>query len=659
MAIDYKAFNSRPAGSGNSEKKIDYSNSRVDQYRDPLLSWWRGENEYDTLQGVKSMVGELSADLLNRTDRYRVGSRLYGVTDIFSNALRPYNSSYQTNTVVPDRLSFNVVQSNVDTLVSKMSKIKPRAKFLTNLGTFRAQNNAKKLGYFADGIFSENDVYTTSRMTIRDSLVFGDGLMHAYIEKDRVRIERVLPYELLVDENECLANPTPTHLYRIKLVDRQQLCEMYPEYKEKILQSSQLFTINIHQVTALTDQIEVLEAWRIGQMSDGGDGRHLIAVPDAILHYEPWNGKRFPIVRLSWTKPFSGYWSQSLSEQLKPTQLELNKLLLVAQRSYHLAGSFKILIQNGSQIPVESFNNNIGTIVKYSGPSAPQYITPPILPPEFYRQIDTLIQRSYQISGVSNLSATSTKPAGLDSGRALREFQDIESNRFMAFSQDLEQFFVDVAQVCLDLVQSVAEKTGGYPVNKPGPKSLTRLDWKEISMDEDSYTISVYPASSLPTTPSGRIAAVDDLVNRGLISPVEQKELLDMPDLQAASALSNAQDEYLKNLFERILEEGVYTAPEAYDNLQLARRLALQYYALAKNLNEGEAVLEMFRQFLSDLDALETPEPVIPNLPQPALGVQLPQAEAAQLGLPAATAALPGSEALIAEAAGLPLPTGG
>lgn len=649
MAVDFNNFKSVPSKAGNRNKEIERTSGETKI--NPLLQWWSYDTPYEVLQGAKSMLDELSQDLYTRTARYRVDSRLYGIADIFSNAYRPYNTMYQTNTVVPDRLSFNVVQSNIDTLVSKMSKIKPRAKFLTNMGTFRAQNNAKKLGYFSDGIFSENDLYSQSRLTIRDALVFGDGLLQAKEKNGRVKIERVLPYELFLDENECMANAYPTHMYRVSLVSRESLIAEYPHLENKIRLSSQVFNIDIHGVSPITDQIEILEAWHIGSKEDGSDGRHLIAVPDCILHYEPWKGKRFPIVRLSWTRPFSGYWSQSLSEQLKPTQLELNKLLAVLQRSYHLAGSFKILVPNGSQIPVESFNNNIGTIIKYTGGNRPDYITPPVLPPEFYRQIETLIQRSYQISGVSNLSATSTKPSGLDSAVALREFQDIESNRFQAFSQELEQFFVDVAQVCLDIVKNISERDGGYPVNRPGAKSLTRLDWKEIAMDDESYTITVYPASSLPTTPAGRIAAVDDLVNRGLISPVEQKELLDMPDLQAASALTNAQDEYLKNILERMLEEGVYTAPEAFDNLGLARRLALQYYALAKNLEEGEEKLEMIRQFLRDLDALEVPQPIVPQLPQPALGVQIPEAEAGQLSLGAAQAPLPGAESLVQQAA--------
>lgn len=642
MAVDYKEFKKKPALSGNVDKKFA-SSSVVDNYS-PGSVWWIKEDEYDLLNSAKQMIGLLSTDLLSRMIRYRIETRLYGITDFFANIQKSYNQSYNVATVVPERLSHNVTQSNIDTLLSKMSKIRPRAKFLTNLGTFKAQKAAKKLGYFTDGIFAENDLYALSHMIIRDTLVLGDGIVHVYSENNRVKLERVLPYELLVDELECVGNK-PTHMYRIKLVDRYKLMELYPDKRDAIFNSQQFFTVNVHQASQVSNQIEVLEAWHKETVEGAGDGKHVLAVPACVLVDEEWNGKDFPFARLSWTRPFSGYWSQSLAEQLKPIQMELNKLLAVLQRSYHLAGSFKILVQNGSQIPVESLNNNIGTIIKFTG-AKPEYITPPILPPEFYRQIQTLIDRSYQISGVSSLSATSQKPAGLNSGVALREYSDIESSRFTAFSQEVEQWFVDIAKLCVEQASIIAEKNGGhYPVNRPGPKSLNKIDFAEIKLDKENYTVTVFPASNLPNEPAGRLAAIDDLVQRGLIDPTEQRELLNMPDIEASNQLATAQDEYLKETLEKMLEEGVYTAPEPYDNLQLARKLALQYYALGKSLTEDEGKLELIRQFIRDLNALEAPEPVIPNLPQPELGAQIAPQEAGQLALPAATAPLPMAQA--------------
>jgi len=645
--MDYKSFKDNSERAVNANKKI-VRNTRDTNNYSPQSIWWMGGSDYEILDGAKQMIALLEPDLQSRIARYRVESRLYGITDYFANLFRSQSTSWNSPQVLPDRLTMNIVQSNCDTLLSKISKIKPRARFLTNAGGFKAVKAAKKLGYFSDGIFQENDIYSISRSVIRDTLVFGDGFIHTYSENNRVKLERVIPYEILLDELECVGGGTPTHMYRLKLVSRDSLMEMFPDKRDKIAESMQLFSINLHQTSPATDQIEILEAWHIGTGEESKDGKHLLAVPDCILHYGDWKEKRFPFSRISWTQPFSGYWSQSLAEQLKSTQLELNKLLAVMQRSYHLAGSYKILVQNGSQIPVESFNNQIGTIIKYTG-AQPTYITPPILPPEFYRQVDTLIQRSFQISGVSQLSAYSQKPAGLNSGKALIEYNNIESERFQEFSQDVEQFFVDVAKCCMSVARQVAENNAGhYPVKNPNPKTLTALDLKEIRLKEQDYTIGVFPASSLPTEPAGRLEAIDDLVKRGLIDPVEQRELLNFPDIEANNTLSTAQDEYLKEIFEKMLEDTEYTPPDPLDNLQLARKLCLQYYALGKKLGEGEEKLELFRQFISDLNALEAPEPVIPQLPQPELGAQVAPSELGQLALPAASGPLPMAEAAVA-----------
>ena len=120
--------------------------------------------------------------------------------------------------------------------------------------------------------------------------------------------------------------------------------------------------------------------------------------------------------------------------------------------------------------------------------------------------------------------------------------------------------------------------------------------------------------------------------------------------------LSTAQDDYLKEVFEKMLEDSEYTPPDPLDNLQLAQKLALQYYSLGRKLGEGEEKLELVRQFIRDLQALQVPPPapVIPNLPMPELGAQIAPSEASQLALPAATGELPGAEALVAQAAGLP-----
>jgi hypothetical protein len=45
------------------------------------------------------------------------------------------------------------------------------------------------------------------------------------------------------------------------------------------------------------------------------------------------------------------------------------------------------------------------------------------------------------------LSAAAQKPAGLDSGKALREYNDIESDRFMTIGQAYERYYLQLAKL--------------------------------------------------------------------------------------------------------------------------------------------------------------------------------------------------------------------
>ena len=582
--------------------QIDNIKGKIHSGRKQYSDWWHLEDA-EAAQTIDAIVATLRNYRSSRFSRYRSNVALYGQYTLFGSLM-----GSDLALTKPSRLSYNVVQSNTDTLVSKLSKIQTRAKYLTNLAPIQDQDIAKKMTYMTDGIFYENHVYDLGRDSIRDAIVLGDGFVHCYEEHDRVKMERVLPFELLVDENEA-AYGNPRQLYRVKIVDRGHLMSLYPDRKEAIERAmpSTWGPYALNNSYGVSDMIEVIEAWHLPSSPTSEDGKHMLVVGGRVLTpMDEWEYNYFPFAHVQWTKGMLGFWGQSLSEQLKPIQLELNELLAAMQTTYRLVGTAKVMLPIGSNVPPEHIANNFGAIIQYAGNVPPQYMTPPILPPEFYRQVDTLIQRASQQSGVSMLSATSMKPAGLNSGKALMEYNDIETERFRGISKDVERFYLDLAKISLAIARRIStRKKGSYPVYAPESKGLSKVDWKEIDLNEEDYTIQCLPASSLPTDVSGRIAIVDDLIARGLIDRDDQFALLEFPDVQAASALNTAPLEYLKEILQKMLKDGEYTAPEKYDNLKAARRQALLHYAQGKKLGVKDENLELIRRFIAELDALE------------------------------------------------------
>jgi hypothetical protein len=333
---------------------------------------------------------------------------------------------------------------------------------------------------------------------------------------------------------------------------------------------------------------------------------------------------------LHWNKRLYGVWGQGIAEQVQSIQLEINKILWVIQRSMHLYGTFRVWMKTGSKVPKEHINNEIGAIIV--GDEKPEYLSSGFIPQEYFTHLQTLKAQGFEQVGISQLSAASKKPSGLDSGRALREFNDIESERFMVAGQAYQQFFLDLARLSISVGQDIYKDNKSYKVKVPGKKFVETIDWADIDLKEDEYYMKMFPVSSLPNDPAGRLETIREYMQAGMLSPRQGRRLLDFPDLEQMESLVNAQEDYLHEVLEKIVDEGEYTPPEPLDDLTMARELALEYYSQGKCLGLEEERLEMLRRFLDQIGILESkitpPQGAAPapGGPMPAGGVPAPQA---------------------------------
>lgn len=504
-----------------------------------------------------------------------------------------------------------------------MAKNKPKPMFLTSGGDYRIQRKAKKLDKFVEGVFYENGAYNLGPIIFRDGCVSGDGFVHVFAKDGRVKFERVIASEIYVDWVDGFYGK-PRQLHRVKNVDRQVLIDAFPN-KADLIRSANSASADMTGVARnIADVVTVVESWHLKSGLEANDGLHMIALAEGELFSEKWEKTYFPFAQFSWCKRLFGFFSQGLIEQTQNIQLEINKILWVIQRSFHLAGSFKILVENGSKIVKEHLNNDIGAIVSYSG-TPPQYIVPQIVASEMYGHLQTLKNSAYEQAGVSQLSAVAQKPAGLDSGKALREYNDIESDRFMTIGQAYEEFFLDLARLSVDCAKDIFEHDKKLEIKVPGAKFIQTIDWKDVNLENDEYVMKMYPVSSFSKTPSARLQEVQEYAQAGYISPRTARKLMDFPDLEMIDELATAEEEYLNEILEKIIEDGEFTPPEPYDDLRLARELALQYYAQGKCNNLEEEKLDLLRQFMDQLDVLELKTAQALTPPQQNVGAQ-PQA---------------------------------
>lgn len=607
---------------------------------------WYLKTGKEMAQSLTGYLQMLRLDQSYRQDENYRNLRLYG--NLESMALKNF-AFYraETSSAVVNRVTLNIVQSMVDTVVSKITKNKPRPSFLTDGGDWSMQRRAKKLSQFVDGQFYASEYYAKRALAIQDSCIFGTGALKIYRDGKDIKMERVFIDELMVDEREALYGDVRT-MSQQKMVHKDVLIAMFPDKKDAIEASvspdTSLWATNT--TTRESAHILVTETWKLPTFKGATDGKHVLVTPNVDLFSEQYDKMYFPFLMWRWSVRPVGFWGQGIAEQLTGIQLEINKILRTIQVSMHLVSVPKIFIEASSKVVESHLNNKIGGIIKYVG-------QPPIegklgtIPPDLFHHLDRLYARAYEIVGVSQLSAMAAKPQGLNSGKALREYNDIESERFMSVAQRDEQMTIQAAQMLIDLAKEINDEFGSYEIKTKGSKGLETLNWDDVQLEEDKYIMQCFPVSSLSRTPAGRLQDVQELLAAGFISKEDGMKLLDFPDLQQFYNFNNSGLENIERAIELMIDSGEYQTPEPYQNLQLGIIKMQQAYLMYKNSNAPDERLELFRRWIDDAQSL------LQQAQQGVLQQQQAQAAlAAAAAQPQIPANAPGAQPLPAE----PLP---
>lgn len=600
-----------------------------------LSAWWKSKND-------RELMGQLlgSAAFLkeNQAFRYRQAglyARLYGNQSLY-NTIGTNTTKMDTSTGLPaDRPTFNLIQSATDTLVSKIAQARPAPVFLTDNGDYKERRLAKQLNNFILGEYYQTKAYDKATIILRDALVTGDGVLKVYEgADDKVAIERVLCTELLVDPNEAL-HGEPRQIYQLKLIDRDQLKDLFPKYKADIEKADSAYPdSSADSSKTVSDLVMVVEGWHLKSGPNAKDGRHTLACSAGILFDEEYTKDKFPFVFLHYSPRMLGFWAQGLAEQLMGTQLEINSLLYTISKAIKLVGVPRIFIEQGSKVTKSHNNNEIGTMITYQG-TKPSYEVAQCVPQELYAQLQRVIDYGYQQSGVSALAASSTKPAGLDSGEAIRSYDDISTDRMATLSKRYDNVFVDLAYLVIDCAKDIAERTGAYSTVYPNKDGTKEIDLPEMDLLKDPFVIQCFNMSSLPRDPAGRMQKVTEMITSGMISIKEGRRLLDYPDLSQMEKLANASEERIFQILDRIVEEGEYTPPDSFMDLELATELTTQYYNLYAGAKLEEERAQMLRDFYTQVQTFTQ------QAMAPPPGAMPPQAAAPVPGGPAPVGQVP------------------
>jgi hypothetical protein len=578
--------------------------------------WWR--REYDDSRAEKVM-GVVSA-LWDDAASFRTGMARW--SDLYSNdpwlstqlgmSSRTHRRAALTARVAP--LALNGVKAVSDTYVALVTNDKLKVSAVTNGGDWELQQKAEAITNFVAGVFYENGQKRLWTQLEYDVTKFGTACVKVADEspaRNRIKIERVLPSEVLVNADDA-RNGDPKCLYQIYKIPRLHLQELFPEFAKELATGGQDFGVNArgNSIFAMTeDYVVVAEAWR-RPPTDKIAGRHTICCGRVTLLDEEWTRNSFPIKFLYRQQPGEGVFGQSLAQELSGLQLAVNKILRDNARARALAvGHY--FVDNNTEVNTGQINDRIGGFIRYRG-TRPEYVTPPPVSDQNIQELQNHWQKMFETIGVSQSQAQSQKPAGLNSGKALLVYADIQSQRFKPSLEELQHFTIEVAR---EVIATAREMDDAFYVRAAGKKTMQAVRWADAGgLDDSEFVLQLFSTNALADDPAARLQQVTDMMTAGIVDPKAGRRLLDMPDLEEFSSYENASYNLVMKIMTNIFNGDEYIGPEPFMDLAEGIKLAQLHYLKGKLDGVPQDRLELVSRWVSAAQGLMKP-PVPPGPP--------------------------------------------
>lgn len=550
--------------------------------------WWREQYKQDRARHVINVCKRIREAQSFRRELFLRHARLYGNQALLG--LGPRNYSRRALTGAGSQLALNVCRSVADTYVAKVTKDRPKVTFLTSGATWQQQQQAENLERYIDGVFYETGQYELDPLLALDSAVWGQGHIEPMVTRDdRIRHERCLPSEVLVDDAEAVYGDPP-NVYRELWADAGRLIELYPEKRQAIEEAKVDYEPGEEVDSNVAQQVLVRKAWHMPSGPDADDGLHVVCIDtmgdDGVLDETPYDMPMLPIVPLRRGRPLLGWWGTGIVQELTGIQLELNVLMQKVQRSHHLLGAGHWLLEKTSQINSNKIDNDIGSIIRFTG-RKPELVIGMSVHPEIYQHIDRLYNRAFELAGVSQQMAQGTIPRGLEgSGKAQQVYADINSERFQPAYRAYQEFHLQLARVDIEL----SRRMGNYGVRAVARRSMVQVNWQDVALKDEEFILKLYPTNLLASDPAAKMAQVQQITNAGWMPPDDAMRLLDFPDTQAYADKRFASYNLVQEIISDILEKGEYLGPEPFMDLGVP--------APGQPAKPGGAVFEMQLAYL-------------------------------------------------------------
>jgi hypothetical protein len=542
-------------------------------FDDSDREWWMADTDEELIEAVSRWEKRSRTDLMVRRRTDLIHMRLAFGPDLGGLGVGDPTSIF---TPEKDRSRFNLIRMSIDTAESLIAHHKPMPQCLTVEGDFGQMRRARRETKSLIQLFQRLRVHTQMKRVFVDANSASIGVVHGYLDVDGYpQIERVHPFELWIDPAEVAANPRGFRtLGRTKLVPKVDLLEAYPtkrqdieDYGSTLIENDD--TVAMGLTTGQRDRVLcVRELWRQGR--GRVPGRYVKVVGDVVLADEKLPAADLlPFVFYRFADRPSGFFGQGIAELAVDTQVRVNKLIRRIDRMQDLGSNAYVLTDGSSEVKPESITNAPLQVIRVTG-RPPEFKTVSATPPDLAAQIDKEQNRLLLALGLSESSAQGERAPGVYSGAGLRANDDLQARRMASHVSRWEDAHVDVALLLRQLCDKAAKKNPDFCVDvedsRGGAKTISTYRWADIRTPKGKRArVQVFPISSLPSTPQGKLSAITDWVQSGFVSPPFAMQLLDFPDTDQHTRFALAHLEFAQWVVEKIIddEELVEIPPEA------------------------------------------------------------------------------------------------
>jgi hypothetical protein len=569
----------------------------------------------------------------------------------------------------PQTMTTNIVRRQVDAFVTRHTKNRPVPMALTNGGTYSEQRRAKALSKMFEGVLDEVGYWDKRPMLRRDGAIFGDGLAWNYRVGGKLFHDRTYPWEWFWNPRAAMYG-RPQELFLLRYIDRLVMMERFPKFAEEILNAEGKSDLPQWEFNwdECHDDVLVAAAWRLPSTDpkekDAKGGSYALCVSNATLEHSEYRRDYHPISNWKFSPGLVGWRGDGMAWGLRGLQYEVNAVGLRLQEQGYMTGTV-VWTPPDSGLEAEMIDNGVWTHL--TSAVQPVFHNPAPWHPAFFDWYMSLRGRfPAEETRLSEMATRGEKPMGLDSGKALRAWDQIDDEAFVPQAKEDERDSIDTAWQFFDLLEEIHEEgsrdpnsNSGYRVQvekrEYGSSVLEEYSYDEVRMDREKFILRVFPTSLLTGTPAEKYQTVKELMADGLFSQDEAYALIDIPDVQRILNLRGASRRYVEKLLEKILNSSDpssdFVSPEPAMNLELCRALALMTYLDASANDAAAENLKWVLQFALEAELeLESQEDA-------AAAQQGPPPGPGDMGLPPeAGAAGPGP--LFAEPEQQPLPGG-